>query len=222
MQSRLFVLWTTSKQKQQQQKSLFKIWISALKFKHIRLLNNKNHGLSPSGGHHSLLLTRVSKRLLYGTDRSAIWRWLERHLTVLYIDEIVASFVVVQPNHLNSHSSHRIFWYCQSLFCLPLRPRYSDFSDVCLHWVSVVRASGQSYQGGKNFLHTFAIPSSSHHEKWCQKLGYFNALESHRFLPFECPNWNLHLTYTLIIDSKQQSALAFTWLTYYLRKVCVT
>ena len=36
------------------------------------------------------------------------------------------------------------------------------------------------------------------------------------------PSWNPNFKWTLIIDSKQQSALAFTWLTYYLRKVCVT
>ena len=43
-------------------------------------------------------LTRGSKRSLNGTDRSAIWWWSERHLTVLCIDEIVPSYVVVQLN----------------------------------------------------------------------------------------------------------------------------
>ena len=29
----------------------------------------------------------------------------------------------------------------RSIFCLPHRPKISDFFDVCLHWVSVVRGS---------------------------------------------------------------------------------
>ena len=27
----------------------------------------------------------------------------------------------------------------RSIFCLPHQPKFSDFSDLCLHWVSVVR-----------------------------------------------------------------------------------
>ena len=45
-------------------------------------------------------LTRSSKRLLVGTDRSAIWKLLERHLTVLCINEIVPSYVVVELNNI--------------------------------------------------------------------------------------------------------------------------
>ena len=38
------------------------------------------------------------------------------------------------------NSSHsQIFRYCQSIFCLPHRPNFSDIFDLCLHWVSVVR-----------------------------------------------------------------------------------
>ena len=37
-------------------------------------------------------------------------------------------------------SLSQIFRYGQSIFCLPHRPRISDFFDLCLHWVSVVRA----------------------------------------------------------------------------------
>ena len=36
-------------------------------------------------------------------------------------------------------SQSQIFRYGQSLFCLPQRPKISDFFDLCLHWVSVVR-----------------------------------------------------------------------------------
>ena len=42
----------------------------------IRLLINKFHGLSPSGGHHSLLFDQ-------GFQKMAGWDWLERHLTVI-------------------------------------------------------------------------------------------------------------------------------------------
>ena len=37
------------------------------------------------------------------------------------------------------HFHSQIFRYGQSLFCLPHRPKFSDFFDLCLHWVSVVR-----------------------------------------------------------------------------------
>ena len=36
-------------------------------------------------------------------------------------------------------SQSQIFRYGQSIFCLPHRPKISDFFDLCLHWVSVVR-----------------------------------------------------------------------------------
>ena len=36
-------------------------------------------------------------------------------------------------------SQSQIFRYSRSIFCLPHRPKFSDFSDLCLHWVSVVR-----------------------------------------------------------------------------------
>ena len=38
---------------------------------------------------------------------------------------------------LNSQS--QIFRYGRSIFCLPHWPKFSDFFDSCLHWVSVVR-----------------------------------------------------------------------------------
>ena len=36
-------------------------------------------------------------------------------------------------------SQSQIFWYGQSVFCLPHRPKFSDFFDLCLHTQSVVR-----------------------------------------------------------------------------------
>ena len=44
-----------------------------------------------------------------------------------------------------SHS--QIFRYGRSIFCLPYRPKFSDFFDLCLHWVSVVR--GQNIKPGQ-------------------------------------------------------------------------
>ena len=42
---------------------------------------------------------------------------------------------------INFHS--QIFSYSRSIFCLPHRPKFSDFFDLCLHWVSVVRVFEQ-------------------------------------------------------------------------------
>ena len=36
------------------------------------------------------------------------------------------------------HSHSQIFRYGRNIFCLPYRPKFSDFFDFCLHWVSVV------------------------------------------------------------------------------------
>ena len=47
------------------------------------------------------------------------------------------------------HSHSQIFRYGRSIFCLPHRPKFSDFFDLCLHWVSVVR--GYWYSNVKNF-----------------------------------------------------------------------
>ena len=37
------------------------------------------------------------------------------------------------------NSQSQIFRYGRSIFCLSHRPKFSDFFDLCLHWVSVVR-----------------------------------------------------------------------------------
>ena len=47
------------------------------------------------------------------------------------------------------HSHSQIFRYGRSIFCLPHRPKFSDFFDLCLHWVSVLR--GYWYSNVKNF-----------------------------------------------------------------------
>ena len=35
------------------------------------------------------------------------------------------------------HSHSQIFRYGRSIFCLPHQHKFSDFFDLCLHWVSV-------------------------------------------------------------------------------------
>jgi hypothetical protein len=40
---------------------------------------------------------------------------------------------------INSHS--QISRYAQLIFCMPHRPKFKDFLNLCLHWVSVVRDS---------------------------------------------------------------------------------
>ena len=50
------------------------------------------------------------------------------------------------------HSHSQIFRYGRSIFCLPHRPKFSDFFDLRLHWVSVVR--GQPHAFAKAALHS--------------------------------------------------------------------
>ena len=46
-------------------------------------------------------------------------------------------------------SQSQIFRYGWSIFCLPRRPNFSDFFNLCLHWVSVVH--GKIEQSRANF-----------------------------------------------------------------------
>ena len=47
------------------------------------------------------------------------------------------------------YSHSQIFKFSRSIFCLPHRHNFSDIFDLCLHWVSVVRAMS------KSILHKF-------------------------------------------------------------------
>ena len=49
----------------------------------------------------------------------------------------VEKIVFTAPQKINSQS--QIFRYGWSIFCLPHWPKFSDFFDLYLHWVSVVR-----------------------------------------------------------------------------------
>ena len=46
-------------------------------------------------------LTMCSKRLLVGTDWSAIWRWLERHLMVLFLMRLYLAMFLYVSIHRN-------------------------------------------------------------------------------------------------------------------------
>ena len=46
---------------------------------------------------------------------------------------------------LKIHFHSRIFRYGRTIFCLPHQPKFSDFFDLCLRWVSVVRGSQRAY-----------------------------------------------------------------------------
>ena len=58
-----------------------------------------------------------------------------------------------QPK-IYSHS--QIFRYGRSIFCLPHRPKFSDFFELCLHWVSVVRV--RSFLISFIFIIIFSLP----------------------------------------------------------------
>ena len=81
--------------------------------------------------------TRGSKRWLVGTDWSTIWRWSEPHLTVLCIDEIVPSYVVVQLNG----SDATLFAWLPALACyikcacvpVTLCLKVRACTSLCLH-----------------------------------------------------------------------------------------
>ena len=47
-------------------------------------------------------------------------------------------------------SQSQIFRYGERIFCLPHRPKFSDFFDLRLHWASVVRGSSHFFVFWKN------------------------------------------------------------------------
>ena len=86
--------------------------------------------LSPSGGHHSILFDQGFQKI---ADRD----WSERHLTVLCIDEIVPSYVVVQLNG----SDATLFAWLPALACyikcacvpVTLCLKVRACTSLCLH-----------------------------------------------------------------------------------------
>ena len=50
------------------------------------------------------------------------------------------------------NSQSQIFRYGRSIFCLPQRSKFSDFYDLCLHWVSVVRVLDHAQKSGSRLF----------------------------------------------------------------------
>ena len=57
------------------------------------------------------------------------------------------------------HSNSQIFRYSRSIFCLPHRPKFSGFFDLCLHWVYLIfihkdftRFQNQSFWSGSQVV----------------------------------------------------------------------
>ena len=48
---------------------------------------------------------------------------------------------ITSTAQLKIHSHSQIVRNSRNIFCLPHRPKWSDFFDICLHWVSLVRVS---------------------------------------------------------------------------------
>ena len=49
--------------------------------------------------------------------------------------------VIPFTKRLKINSQSQIFRYHRSIFCQLHLPKFSDFFDLCLHWVSIVRGS---------------------------------------------------------------------------------
>ena len=77
------------------------------------------------------------------------------------------------------HSHSQIFKYGQSIFCLPHRPKFSDFFfDFCLHWVAVVREPDQRNDSDTSSSNVpfdctplYAKPELPHRRKWDHVAG---------------------------------------------------
>ena len=61
----------------------------------------------------------------------------------------MASEEIVFAARPKIQSQSQIFRYGQSIFCLSHRPNFSHIFDLCLHWVSVVRAFVPSYPASR-------------------------------------------------------------------------
>ena len=87
-------------------------------------------------------------------------------------------------------SQSQIFRYGGSIFCLPHRPNLSDIFDLCLHWVSVVRAHDHTIE----FQSTFSENSrflefplgnlETRSKKWSIHVSKFETLEPVLYLQY--------------------------------------
>ena len=93
-------------------------------------------------------VTVVKKRYdpHYGNKNDmALWQLCHlNHLLTLALEELdhglwTPGQEIAFTERPKIHSHSQIFRYGRSIFCLPDLPEFSDFFDLCLHWVSVVR-----------------------------------------------------------------------------------
>ena len=60
------------------------------------------------------------------------------------------------------HSHSQIFRYGRSIFCLPLRPNFSDIFDLCLHWLSVIVRAMAHYIKSLHLILGLALRKFNH------------------------------------------------------------
>ena len=69
------------------------------------------------------------------------------------------------------HSRSQIFRYGRRIFCLPYRPKFSDFFDLCLYWVFEVR--GWNLVGRKLVLGLFSLKSLGPLQEFLSRFHFF-------------------------------------------------
>ena len=66
----------------------------------------------------------------------------------------------------------QIFRYGRSIFCLPHRPKISDFFDLCLRWVFVVRGFTQRFYTKKKLLTFLKVKSLKSNTMHCWRMKW--------------------------------------------------
>ena len=69
-------------------------------------------------------------------------------------------------------SQSQIFRYGRSIFCLPHRPKISDFFDLCLRWVFVVRGFTQRFYTKKKLLTFLKVKSLKSNTVHCWRMKW--------------------------------------------------
>ena len=97
---------------------------------------------------------------------------------------------------LKIHSHSQIFRYGRSIFCLPHRPKFSDFFDLFLHWMSIVRVV-QSSGNNVREMHPVLLAQSPLNKvmqwalfikqnlNWFRPVKKFRIHEFHKFKSFQ-------------------------------------
>ena len=80
--------------------------------------------------------TRKIKKFGFNTDKSDE----KGHLRMLDHELRTPGEEIAFTARPKIKAQSQIFRYGRSIFCLPYQPKISVFFDLCLHWVSVVRA----------------------------------------------------------------------------------